>query len=150
MLVCAGPNNEGFRETLETQAHALGVSEDLLFTEILDRNDLKTAYARADVFALLSQKENFGLFVAEALASGIPGVISEGVDIAPLFQFEKPIRVVRTHPDEIAVALKSMLERSATIGLPDPEAQALAGREWGNNRAQALVQIYREILEGSA
>ncbi len=150
MVVCAGPDNEGYRETLEKQAHTLGVSEDLLFTGILDRDDLKTAYARADVFALLSQKENFGLFVAEALAGGIPGVISEGVDIAPLFQFEKPIRVVRPDPLEIASALKAMLERSATIGLPDPEAQALAGREWGNNRARALVQTYREILEGPA
>jgi len=150
MVVCAGPDNEGYGKTLEKQARSLGMMEDLLFTGLLDRENLKAAYARADVFALLSQKENFGLFAAEALASGIPGVISEGVDIAPLFQSDRPIRVVRPHPGEIAIALKSLLERSATLGLPDPEAIALAEREWGNNQIQELLQTYREILGRSS
>lgn len=149
MLVCAGPDNEGFQKILEKQARSLGISDSLLFTGILGREDLRTAYARADAFALLSKKENFGLFVAEALASGIPGVISEGVDLAPLFCSEKPIRVVKPRPDEIAAALKVMLERSAAVGVPDPEAWELAEREWGGNKVGALVQTYREILSKS-
>lgn len=150
MVVCVGPDNDGYRKTLEKQARSLGVAEDLLFTGILDRKNLKTVYARADAFALLSKKENFGLFAAEALASGIPGVISEEVDIAPLFASDPPVRLVRPYPEETAAALDSILRRSLSFGLPDLEAQALAKREWGNNRVQALLQTYREILGRSS
>ncbi|MCX5909218.1 MAG: glycosyltransferase [Deltaproteobacteria bacterium] len=150
MVVCAGPDNEGYQKILEKQALSLGISDSLLFTGILSREDLRAAYARADVFALISKKENFGLFVAEALACGIPGVISEGVDIAPLFRSKNPLRVVKPCPGEIAAALKVMLERSATVGVPDPEAWDLAEKEWGENKVHALVQTYREILGKSS
>lgn len=150
MLVLAGPDNEGYKRKLIDQAKTLAVAGDLLFTGMLDRENLKSAYSRADVFALISQKENFGLSLAEALAWGIPSVISEGVDIGSTLGNEKCLCVVKPDSSEIASALEAMLERSARVGVPDPEARALAEREWGRPKVWELLQTYREILGRSS
>jgi len=82
ILVCVGPDSDGHRRELERRAQALGIHEHILFTGLLEGEDLKAAYARGDVSALVSQKENFGLVAADALASGLPTVVSEGVDLS--------------------------------------------------------------------
>ena len=61
---------------------SLGLSQYVLFTGMLEGQQLKAAYACSDVLALVSQKENFGISVAEGLACGRPVVVSEGVDMA--------------------------------------------------------------------
>jgi glycosyltransferase involved in cell wall biosynthesis len=149
MLVCVGPDSDGYRSKLGRRARMLGVSDSLLFTGMMNRKDLTTAYARGGVFALVSQKENFGLAAAEALASGLPVVLSEGVDVGRSLPSGGPVRIVRPVPEEIAEALVSMLERSASLGLPDLEALSLAEKAWGDPRSsvEELINIFGEISE---
>jgi glycosyltransferase involved in cell wall biosynthesis len=97
---------------------------------MLEDQPLKAAYACSDVLALVSQKENFGISVAEGLACGRPVVVSEGVDVANDWPSEGPIRRIRPKPDEIAKALIELLERSKRRGLPDLDARALAERQF--------------------
>jgi glycosyltransferase involved in cell wall biosynthesis len=149
ILVCVGPDSDGYRSKLERRAGMLGVSDSLLFTGMMNRKDLTQAYSRGGVFALVSQKENFGLAAAEALASGLPIVLSEGVDVGRSLPSAGPIRIVRPVPEEIAEALVSMLERSHATGLPDLEARSLAEKAWGNPRSsvEGLINIFREVSE---
>ena len=59
----------------------MGVSSSVSFPGML-QGDLKWgAFRCADVFALPSHQENFGIAVAEALASGLPVLISRKVNI---------------------------------------------------------------------
>jgi len=146
VLVCVGPDNNGYRVELERRAQALGIHQHILFTGLLDGEDLKAAYARGDVFALVSQKENFGLAAADALASGLPTVVSEGVDSCQDWVSEGPVRRVSPTPEAIATALIDLLERSASLGLPDPEAQKLAEREWGESRILPLIATCQSLL----
>ena len=146
MLVCVGPDSDGHRAKLEKQAKTLGLQRHLLFTSILEGEELKAAYARGDVLTLVSQKENFGLTVAEALACGLPVVVSEGVDLGRDWVSQGPVRRVPPMPEKISEALIELLERSASRGLPDVEARALAEREWGESKILALIDTYRRIL----
>lgn len=148
MLVCVGPDSDGCRSKIEKYAQALGIEESLLFTGMLDRESLKTAYACGDVLALVSQKENFGLVVAEALACGLPVVLSEGVDIGKNLPEGGPVRCVRAVPNEIAEALTEMLDRSASQGLPDPQALALARKTWGDSSVTQLLEAFNSVIEG--
>jgi len=129
MLVCVGPDNDGYKEELVERIRSLGLSPSVLFTGMLEGQPLKAAYARSNVLALVSQKENFGISVAEGLACGRPVVVSEGVDMANDWPSEGPIRRVHPKPDEIARALIELLERSTRRGLPDLEARALAEKK---------------------
>ena len=146
MLVCVGPDSDGHRAKLEEQAKTLGLQRHLLFTSMLEGEELKAAYARADVFTLVSQKENFGLAVAEALACGLPVVVSEGVDLGKDWVSQGPVRRVPPMPEKISEAVIELLDRSASRGLPDVEARALAEREWGESKILALIDTYRQIL----
>jgi glycosyltransferase involved in cell wall biosynthesis len=149
MLVCVGPDSDGTRAKLERKAQALGIQDSLLFTGMMNRKGLKTAYARGDVLALVSQKENFGLVATEALASGLPVVLSEGVDVSKNLPSKGPVQCVRPVSEEIAEAIIAMLERSASYGLPDSEAQALAEKVWGDphSSVRKLINTFKTIIE---
>jgi glycosyltransferase involved in cell wall biosynthesis len=63
------------------QAKALGVSDRITWTGMLS-GDLKWgAYRAADAFVLTSHGESFGIVVTEALACGLPVLISDKVYI---------------------------------------------------------------------
>ena len=148
-LVLVGPDIDEAQSKLETQAEKLGVKEDLLFTGLLGAEDLKAAYARGQVLALVSQKENFGLVAAEALAAGLPVVLSEGVDMGRNWESRGAVRRVTPSPAPIAEAILELLERSKTMGQPDPEARALAEKTWGNSHSsvQQLLETFQKIFE---
>jgi glycosyltransferase involved in cell wall biosynthesis len=146
ILVCVGPDTDGHRAELERRAYASGIHKHVLFTGLLEGEDLKAAYARGDVFALVSQKENFGLAVADALASGLPAVVSEGVDFSQDWVSEGPVRRVSPRPEAIATALIDLLQRSASRGLPDTEAREFAEREWGESRIPSLMATWQSLL----
>ena len=145
-LLCVGPDDNGEKKRLESQARSLGMADHVLFTGLIEGEDLKAAYGCANVLALVSQKENFGLTVADALAAGLPVVVSDGVDIAAGWSSAGPVRRVKPQPQAISQAIVDLLERGEKHGLPDAEARSLAEREWGKNRVPQLVDTYEATL----
>jgi glycosyltransferase involved in cell wall biosynthesis len=82
-LVMAGPDDEGLRPQLEVQAKRLRILNRVHWTGMLE-GDLKWgAFHAADAFVLPSHQENFGVAVVEALACGVPVLISDKVNIWP-------------------------------------------------------------------
>ena len=80
-LVMAGPDQQGLQSELQNQARKLGIDRRITWTGML-KGDLKWgAFRAARVFALPSHQENFGIVVAEALACGVPVLISDQVNI---------------------------------------------------------------------
>jgi glycosyltransferase involved in cell wall biosynthesis len=77
-LVFAGPSpDESFAERLRRMAEGLPIT----FAGPLYGEEKWGALAAAEVFALPSHQENFGIAVAEALASGLPVLLSDKVNI---------------------------------------------------------------------
>ena len=81
VLVLAGPDSDGYRAQLESLVRKEGLGDRAVFTGMLRGADRVAALAEADVFALFSHQENFGLAVVEALACGTPVLISDQVNI---------------------------------------------------------------------
>lgn len=80
-LVMAGPNDHGYGREMLQLARKLGLEGRITWTGML-QGDLKWgAFHAADVFALPSHQENFGIAVAEALACGVPVLISNKINI---------------------------------------------------------------------
>jgi glycosyltransferase involved in cell wall biosynthesis len=80
-LVMAGPDQTGLAASLKALAARGGVTHRITWTGML-QGDLKWGALRAaEVFALPSHQENFGIAVAEALAVGLPVLISKRVNI---------------------------------------------------------------------
>jgi glycosyltransferase involved in cell wall biosynthesis len=141
-LAIAGEGPE--RAGLERLATELGVRLDLLGDLGPDR--LAGAYAGADVFALLSTHEPWGVVVNEAAASGLPLVLSDQVGAAYdlLRDGENGFLVPAGDVDAAAAALRRLAD--------DPELRRGLGRrsrelvaDWGYGPSvEAFVAAVRE------
>lgn len=80
-LVLAGPDNEGYGVKVRGWIAEHGIGDRVLFTGMLREEQALEALNGADLFALASYTENFGISVVEAMAAGRPVVISDQVNI---------------------------------------------------------------------
>ena len=80
-LVIAGPDQVGWRAVLNDRAEQLGLSSRVTWAGMVDGSMKWGALRAAEVFMLPSHQENFGVAVAEALAVGVPALISNQVNI---------------------------------------------------------------------
>ena len=74
-LAIVGADRTWPRQDLAAVAAAHGVAAQVDVREYVDQRELSELYARASVFAFLSEYEGFGLTPLEALASGVPIVV---------------------------------------------------------------------------
>jgi glycosyltransferase involved in cell wall biosynthesis len=107
------------RENLERLATELGVRLTLLGD--LEWERIVEAYVAADVFALLSTSEPWGVVVNEAAACGLPLVLSDAVGAAHdlLVESENGFLVPAGDVDATAAALRSLSDdpaRRASFG----------------------------------
>jgi glycosyltransferase involved in cell wall biosynthesis len=79
-LRCVIAGEGALRRRLTSLAAKLGVAENVHFIGRLERGDLLRMMARADMFALPSAPEGFGLVHLEAMAQGTPviGCLDQG------------------------------------------------------------------------
>ena len=86
-----------YREHLVELSRKLGVADRVRFLHGLSRAELLQEFADADVFALLSEHEAYGITVAEALCAGTPCVVArtsalaEWIDGKGCFGIDLPI-----------------------------------------------------------
>lgn len=71
------------RATLQTQVHSLGLEKHVSMPGFLQYADLPRHYARASAFIHASTTEQWGLVVNEAMASGLPVLLSNRCGCAP-------------------------------------------------------------------
>ncbi len=80
-LIMAGPDQDGLVPRLQGLANSLNIADRITWTGMI-KGDLKWgAFQCSDAFILPSHQENFGIAVVEALACGVPVLISNQVNI---------------------------------------------------------------------
>lgn len=67
------------RQALERQAACLGVAHRVRWLGFVNQSQLPSVYAASDVLVLPSEAEPWGLVVNEAMACGLPAVVSSAV-----------------------------------------------------------------------
>ena len=145
-LVVAGPDQTGWQATLQERARVLGLAERITWPGMLS-GDLKWGAIRAaEAFILPSHQENFGLAVVEALACGVPVLLSDKVNIWR--------EIVDDHAgvvaDDSLTGTTKLMETWAsnsteTLKKMRVDARACFGKRFEINRAaQALINHLRE------
>jgi glycosyltransferase involved in cell wall biosynthesis len=147
-LVLAGPDAEGYGQQVRGWLAEGGVLDKATFTGLLEGEYRFAALQEAEVFALPSYTENFGQVVAEAMASGVPVVISDQVNIWPEVTNCGAGLVVPCDAEATAQALAKVLD--------NPEASKQMGRHgrrwvaehlpWSVVAAQ-MASAYGELVE---
>ncbi len=80
-LVLAGSGDYDYMKRIIKMLHNVGITHCSTITGQLDNDAKFAALADADIFTLPSYGENFGLAVVEAMACGLPVLISDKVGI---------------------------------------------------------------------
>ena len=80
-LVIAGPDPDGWSIKLQRLAQRLGVADQICWPGMLTGDVKWGAFPAAEIFALPSHQENFGIPVVEALACALPVLITDKVNI---------------------------------------------------------------------
>jgi glycosyltransferase involved in cell wall biosynthesis len=83
-VTVAGPDELDHRAELEREIAGAGLSEVFRFIGEVDDHEKWNVLRAADLFVLPSHSENFGVVVAEALASGVPVITTRGTPWADL------------------------------------------------------------------
>ena len=148
MLVVAGPDDENLRPRLEEIVRAEGLRDRVVFPGPLYQKDRADAFAATAVWALSSYTENFGVAVIEALAVGLPSVISTEVNLADAIRARDAGVVARLDPSEFGGALLDVLRNPGRRArLSDSGRAFAADYDWSAVVPQ-LEAMYRRALSG--
>jgi glycosyltransferase involved in cell wall biosynthesis len=110
-LAIAGPDGEGVGAEARKQVDRLGIRESVSFLGLVT-GEIKTALLGAsDVLVLPSEDESFGLTVVEAMAAGVPVVISDRVAVHKEVLSGEAGLVVDRSPEAIADGISSVLSQ---------------------------------------
>jgi len=147
LLVLAGPDDENLRPRLEHQARKQGLADGVVFIGPVYGDDRADALSAATVWALSSYTENFGIAVMEALAAGLPTVVSTEVNLADAIRQHEAGIVARTDADEFGAALVALLaDEGARVGFAHRARAFAATYDWSVVGPQ-LAGMYRRALE---
>ena len=118
-----GPDSEQSMPSLTQKCQKMGldVGKDVIFTGELSEEEKWKTLNSCRVYFQLSRFEGFGLSVVEALALGVPVVISGAIPISRAITSRNAGRVVMS-PEEAAQALEALFR------LSDDDYEALSGR----------------------
>ena len=147
-LLIAGDGEPAYVARLKTLAKNLGLADCVTWAGHLDGEMKASAFAAASVFALPSFSENFGIAAAEALLAGLPCVLGKGVAIADDVVQAGAGLAVLPEPEEIARALRTILDDESLRSGMGHRAAVLAGERYSlEAMGERLVELYEGIID---
>lgn len=103
-----------YYDELTTLAETLGVSWRVIFKGVVSDAELLELYRTADVFLFPSHKQTWGLAVFEAMASGLPVIVSRSAGASEILtDYENALLSNPCSSLSIAVLLKQLLSSPA-------------------------------------
>lgn len=145
-LTVAGEGAPAYRAELEKLAASLALGEAVEFIGHVDADRKRILFSEADAYVLPSYQENFGIAAAEALAAGLPVIVSDRVGIAPQIAAAGAGVVVPVDPDALSGAIELLANDPRRRESMGTAAHRLAGAEFSwDHTAKSLLALYEEL-----
>jgi glycosyltransferase involved in cell wall biosynthesis len=147
-LVFAGPDESSLKAQLRAQSIDTGCAERVHFTGLLKGPGILQAFADADLLVMPSIMESFGLSAIEAMAAGLPILVSENVPVGTCAAESGAGRMVPGTSAAFARALAQILHQPQQLKAMGRRAKKLAEREFDISVvAQRMLDHYRSVIE---
>lgn len=144
-LLVVGKGNQ--RKYLKIAAD-FGVGKDIVFAGV-QSEDIEEIYAAADVCALLSGFDTFGMTVLEAMAASLPVIISTQVGARDIVtDGEHGFIVAKDDAETVSTHLVSLCDELRRARMGRAAMQRAAHYSW-DEVAGKVVTIYEKILSAS-
>lgn len=148
VIICGGPSGSGLErpEALQDLAEELGISRQVRFLLPRPPEELVAVYQAADVIAVPSSNESFGLVALEAQATGTPVVATRigGLQLA-VDDGRSGVLVDGHDPARWAEVLGDVLcDDERRIAMAEYAPTYAAQFSW-EHTAEQLVELYRSL-----
>lgn len=147
-LDIVGPDDGGYLDKMKIFARQLKLQRVFFRGPLYGADKLK-AYQEADIYILPTHSENFGMTVAEALATGTPAIVTQGAPWAGLEQ-RGAGWWIEIGIDPLVVCLEEALSCSSE----QLAAMGAAGRQWMQEEyswervGKMMFETYQWLLGG--
>jgi len=146
-LLFAGPDEAGLEPSLRGAAAEMGCGARVHFAGLLDGAGVLQALADADLLLMTSESENFGMAAAEAMAAGLPLVISDQVGLARYVAGSGAGRATPLDAGAVAGHLADLLAEPAALPAMGRRGQGTAEELFGLEAVgRQLVDVYCQVL----
>jgi glycosyltransferase involved in cell wall biosynthesis len=147
-LVIAGPEGEsGYVAKLRESAREKRIEDRTIFTGPLYGDQKKSALVDCQIFVLPSRYENFANGVAEAIACGMPVIISDRCGIQEFVSGQAGLVVPREGP-ALADALRQLLSDTALYDRFRAACPQVAARLSWSELLVMQEEMYERVLKG--
>lgn len=110
-LTIAGSGEEALLASLKQLSEDLGLRERVVFLGYQDSEQVAELFKSADIFLAPSDDENFGIASAEAVAAGLPIIVSRAVDAMSGIEGDFVVTLDSREPAAIADAVRLIRSR---------------------------------------
>lgn len=147
-LVLIGPAEEpGYEARLRALFSETGLNGRVLLAGPLYEDDQRAALAAADLFVLPSLSESFGNAAAEAVAAGLPVLLTDTCGVAPIIHGRAGL-AVPLGIESLAAGLATMIgEPNQRKQLTARQAEVIRELSW-DEPIEQTERLYAEILAG--
>lgn len=149
-FVIAGRGTSEYEAELHQQLEAAGIHDRTHFVGFVSGDRKHILLQGSDLFALPSHSENFGIAVLEAMAAGLPVLITPEVALSSLVQTEQVGWVVPQSPGELAQAVQTFLETpqiAQTMG--ERASQIVRSQFTWQSTIHQLIQHYQTCTQSA-
>jgi glycosyltransferase involved in cell wall biosynthesis len=112
-LDIAGPDEFGMRAELQAQIDAANLTRQVAFHGLVDGARKREFMAEGGIFVLPSASENFSMATAEALAYGLPTVVTPGLGLSSMIRDSAAGIVCERTASGLADAVQELQSESA-------------------------------------
>lgn len=149
-LILAGSGEQKYEERVKAMLHNAGLSTKTRMTGFVEGAEKAALFETADIFVLPSHDENFGIAVVEAMAAGIPVVISNKVNIHDHIREANAGVVISASIDDLTHALRQLMDSPALRQQIGSNGRRLVETRYAwLETVKELAQVYCDIKRGT-
>ena len=135
-------------DALRARAAAGPAAARIEFAGWVEGDHKRALVAGASLFASPSAQENFGLSVVEAMAAGVPALVTPGVNLAREIEAAGAGWVVPHDAAALAARLRGIMTDAADCVVRGTAARGLAERFRWSECVRQLAAFYEDVLAG--
>lgn len=148
-LAIVGPDDSFLARRYKKLSRELNVDNRVIWTGYKTGRDLVEMYSAADVFTLLSEDENFGMAVVEAMGCGGPVLVSRYVGVWHEIKDADVGMAIEMTPEEILQALSSLVQKPSAWKNWGENARRIAQERFGIDKVARLMgEAFEDVLTG--
>jgi glycosyltransferase involved in cell wall biosynthesis len=147
-LVVAGNDDEDYWPKMRKLADELGIAGRIRNVGFVEGKRKESLIARAALLALPSYSENFGNVVLEAMALGVPVVVTPEVGLAHVVAETRSGLVVEGEPALLAAAIASLVGDPALRRRLGDNGRTAATLYTWDSVAKRIEHEYRSLVDG--